>query len=472
MLHRVVRFLVLGLVIVAVIAFSAGCGSSGASAQTTGGSSSTAANTQTTGGSSSTAANTQTTGGSSSPAANTQTTGGSSSPVVKVGVLLPLSGAAATSGKYQLEGMQLAVDYVNSHGGIDSMGGAQIELVTSDTAGDVQTAVTEIQRLISVEGVSAICGPFNSAVGASTAPLAIQNRIPYVLTNAIADNILKSGQNKYVYRANYGASDMAPFRLQVAQWLASKKSTGKLSSIAIVYVNDDWGKSESSIWAEVAKQIGADVAVNEGINPNSSDLSSIVNKIKSANPDFVVVSVFLNDAVLLTKQMKQYEVTVPILGSGTGFSDNQYLPSVGSENAEGVMFTRDFSPSFGTHNAEAAALYADYESSHDNLPMPLETCNGWCGMGTLIEAIKTAGSADREAIADALFAMDLPADSFPLWFSAFTGVKFNTAGDSLSRYNQNEALGATAGQIVCQIKSGVPQLVFPENLATASVVVK
>ena len=455
MQRRVARFLMLGLVIAVVIACSVGCGSSSTSTSTSASSTSTSV-----GASSSTS--------TSSSASSTAAT--SPSTVVKIGVLLPLSGGAATAGQYQLEGMQMAVDYANSHGGIASMGGAQIELVISDTAADVQTGATEFQRLISVEEVSAVCGPFNSAVAASTAPLAIQNKVPYVLTNAIADNILQSGPNKYVYRANYGASDMAPFRLQVAQWLASKKASGQISKIAIVYVNDDWGKSESSTWSKAAEEIGANVVVNEGINPNSSDLSSVVNKIKDANPDFVVAGIFLNDAVLFTKQMKQYKVTMPILGSGTGFSDNKYLPSVGAANAEDIMNTRDFSPSFGTKNADAAALYATYESTHDNLPMPLETCNGWCGMGTLIEAFKAAGSADREAIADALYNMDLPADSFPLWFSAFTGIKFNTAGDSMSRYNQNQGMGTTAGQIVCQVQNGQPQLVFPEDLATAQVI--
>jgi len=134
------------------------------------------------------------------------------------------------------------------------------------------------------------------------------------------------------------------------------------------------------------------------------------------------------------------------------------------------MGLSDFNPSFGVKNADAAALYTDYLAQYDNVPMPLETSNGWCGMGTLIEAIKAAGSSDRGKIADALHNMDLGSDSFPLWYSMFEGIKFNTTGDALGRFNQNEKLGATAGQILKQFQNGKWELVYPVENKTADII--
>jgi branched-chain amino acid transport system substrate-binding protein len=382
---------------------------------------------------------------------------------------MPLSGATATAGKYQLEGMQLCADYVNEHGGIESMGGAKLELVVSDTTGKVEVGMTEMERLVSVEKVSAVVGPYNSTVGAATAPIAIQYKIPYVITNAVADNIMQSGANKYVYRANYGGYDMTPFRGMVAEYLGSLKAEKKLSKIAILYDAGDWGTSELKSWTSVAEKIGAKIVVSEAITTNSSDLSSVVNKVKASKADLVVAGIFLNDALQFTQQMREYKCEVPILGSGTGFSAYEWLQNIGPEKAEGVLATADFNPSFGVKNDEAKAFYESYLKNHDGKFMPLETSNGWCGMGTLIEAIKAAGSSDREAIAGALAKTDLGADSFPLWFSMFDGIKFNTAGDSQGRFNQNERLGATAGNVMTQVIDGKKQLVFPTEKATAQI---
>jgi len=255
-----------------------------------------------------------------------------------------MSGATATNGEYQLRGMQMAVDYVNSHGGIASMGGAQIQLVTSDTTGDVQVGMTEIERLITVENVSALCGPYNSTVAAATAPIAIQYGVPYVITNAVADNIMQSGANNFVYRSNYGTADMTPFRGMMTDFLGSKLPAGKLSKVAIVYDSGDWGTSEKASYTQIADQIGAQVVVSEVITTNSSDLSSIVNKIKNSGADVVFAGIFLNDAILLTKQMKDYNCNVQIVGSGGGFADSKWIEAVGNDAAQASWVCRTSTP--------------------------------------------------------------------------------------------------------------------------------
>ncbi len=90
-------------------------------------------------------------------------------------------------------------------------------------------------------------------------------------------------------------------------------------------------------------------------------------------------------------------------------------------------------------------------------------------MATILEALEIAGSSDREAIADALYNIDLDDTALPLWYTMFDGVKFNTAGDELGRYNQNVEIGETAGQILVQIIDGEWELVYPTERATADI---
>jgi ABC-type branched-subunit amino acid transport system substrate-binding protein len=194
----------------------------------------------------------------------------------------------------------------------------------------------------------------------------------------------------------------------------------------------------------------------------------LVNKIKNSGADAVFCGIFLNDAVLFTKTMREYNCDIQIVGSGNGFSDSKWLEAMG-DSAEGVMGTRAFNPSYGTKEGEATTLYQEYLASHNNTPMPEETSNGFCGMGTILEALEAAGSGDREAIADALYNIDLDDTSLPLWYTMYDSVKFNTAGDDLGRYNQNIGIGDTAGQILCQVIDGNWELVYPTERATANI---
>ena len=259
---------------------------------------------------------------------------------------------------------------------------------------------------------------------------------------------------------------MVPFRSLYVGYLNDLKP---MSKVAVVYDASDWGTSEYDAFKQVADDLNIEIVYNEALALDVADLSSVVNKIKSSGAEMVLAGISLNTAVLLTKTMNEYNCEAQLVGSGTGFADPAWLEAVGSEAAEGVMGTTAFNPKFGTKNDEAQALYEAYLEEHDGRLMPEETINGFCGMATLLEGIKAAGSADREAIADALYAMDLDSDSMPLWFTMFDGVKFGVDGDDLGRYNQNLEVGATSGQILQQCLNGSWELVWPNEQATADI---
>jgi hypothetical protein len=103
--------------------------------------------------------------------------------------------------------------------------------------------------------------------------------------------------------------------------------------------------------------------------------------------------------------------------------------------------------------------------------MTMEPCWGWLGMATVINAIEAAGSADREAVADALYSLDVGADDWSLWFSGYEGVHFATDGqtrdgftsDNHERYNNNDKLGDTDGMVMVQVQDGQWTIVYPTS---------
>src|SRR5690606_38342396 len=84
--------------------------------------------------------------------------------VVKIGAILPLTGSAASIGEMSKRAMELAVEEINENGGIESLGGAKLELVFGDSEGKPQVGVSETERLITKENVAILTGAYQSGV--------------------------------------------------------------------------------------------------------------------------------------------------------------------------------------------------------------------------------------------------------------------------------------------------------------------
>ena len=221
---------------------------------------------------------------------------------IKIGVLLPLSGSASYYGGVQLDGIKFCVDYVNETlGGIASMNGAKLELVVQDTASAPETGVSAFEKLVE-EGVTAVIGPYSSTVGAATAPLAIQYEVPYVLVNCTSENFMNV-ENKYVYRTNMGSSDNQNMWGVVIDYLNSIRPDNPTDRIAIVYDSGDWGTTSVNSWKNMAPKMGCEIVISEAVSESSTDLSTLVNKIKTSDIDLVVVAAFSAATNLLVKQM-------------------------------------------------------------------------------------------------------------------------------------------------------------------------
>ena len=383
---------------------------------------------------------------------------------VKIGVLLPMSGSTSYYGEVQYNGIEFCANYINNNGGIQSLDGAKVELVLQDSAGDPETGMSAFELLVD-EGVSAIVGPYNSTVAASTAPLAIQHGVPYVICNSTSENFMGEA-NKYVYRTNVGSSDGDNMWSAVIDYLSQTRGDA-VDKVAIVYDEGDWGSAAVTTWRTNAESWGYEIVVDEAVSESTADMSTLVSKIKAAEADLVILAVFTSATNLFCKTMEDYQCTAMIAGLGGGVGDTTFIQEAGAA-AENVLYTAPWVPSWGGASDEVNALAAEFAETY-GYEMTMEPAWGWLAVATVIEAIENAGSADREAVADALYATDISSDSWVMMFSGYDGVKFCTEGQtsdkyatsSGERYNQNLALGETSGMILIQVQDGAWVGVYP-----------
>ncbi len=382
---------------------------------------------------------------------------------VKIGVLMPLTGSQSAIGNRQCDGIQLAVDLQNENGGIASLGGAKIELVVADTQSDSNIAVTEAERLITSEDICALIGAYSSAAAAASAPIAEKYSIPYIITNASADEILKNDY-KYVFRANFcnglDGIDMVKYIHELNETM-----NAGIKNIAIVYENSDWGKGMSNGISNEIEANYADefkVAINEGYEADNADFSAIINKIKAADVDLIIPMNYLNDALLFVQTLADYKVNIPVLAHSGGYTVPEFLQNAGS-NADYILTFAAWDSSVLQFKSELATeINERYKSDYsDGVDMDTYAANGWLGGAVMLNAIERAASVDGTAIKDALLATDLGADSYECTLHPFDGIKF---GEILGMTNQN-----IYGQsVILQIQDGAYKLVGPSVIIAAN----
>ena len=110
---------------------------------------------------------------------------------VKVGFLLPLTGGFAESGQLIKSAIDMAIEEINGKGGIKSLGAKIVPVYGNSSSPD--EANTETNRMISSEKVSAIMGAYSSGATISSSVIAERAKVPYVVPNALADEITERG---------------------------------------------------------------------------------------------------------------------------------------------------------------------------------------------------------------------------------------------------------------------------------------
>ena len=250
-----------------------------------------------------TAATTEDSGGETADA-ETDDAAAATGDTVKIGVLLRFSGGSAATGELQMRGIQMYVDRVDGNGGIKSLNGAQIELVTADTTGSPEVGVTEMERLIAENpDMAAIVGPYQSSVGSSTVPIAERYGMPYMLVNCTTDNVLGDENIKWSFRANLSNIYLAYGFIDLINSF-NEIEPGSCEKIAILYESSDWGVGVYDNLIEyVVPETGVEVVMTETFDTGVSDFSSMINRLKASDADLVFPLMYLSDAILLTNQM-------------------------------------------------------------------------------------------------------------------------------------------------------------------------
>lgn len=273
---------------------------------------------------------------------------------VKFGAILPLTGTLANLGEGMRDAMLLAVEDVNKEGKLN------LELVVEDTACDPGNAVPAVNKLVSVDHVSAIAGPTCSGESFSTSAIVNDNKVPTVSPSA-TNAKLSTDAGDYWFRVS--PSDAFQGRLMAdyaKQELGAKRA-------AVLYLNNDWGLGLKDEFVAEFKKSGGQIAITETIEPDTTDVRTQLTKIRALNSDLIYMPCFPKECAVALKQMSDMGIKTQVLGAD-GADDPATLATLGNAangftltvpSGAGEEFNAKFKAKYGTDAGAYAAQSYD-----------------------------------------------------------------------------------------------------------------
>lgn len=330
---------------------------------------------------------------------------------IKIGLPAPLSGSSGAIGATLVNAAQLAVNEVNAAGGIH---GRPVELYTEDDEMTASKAVTVVNKLIYQDKVDALIGCLNS-----TACLAAQELTDKagMIQIALGSNykITELGQ-KYVFRMQ--ANDI----YQAAAVVKYVVDTLGYKKVACLYASDDFGTGGKNVVETELKNRGLELVAVEAFDPDTSDVTSQLTSIKSANPEAVIMWCMYQPGALICKQMNQLGMgDIPKFGGG-GLV-NKALYDLAGDTSVGLCMTQLFFPSIDAANEKGKAFITNYEAAYGMSPDN--------NSGMVYDAAMVLFTAMQNA-PETMTADEIKAELHKLEYDGVTGrITFNEKGDAL-----------------------------------------
>src|SRR3989441_6605700 len=225
---------------------------------------------------------------------------------IRIGASLSLTGKYALQGGYGREGYLLCQKHVNAQGGVL---GRPIEFVIYDDGSDEKTAVRLYEKLIAEDKVDAVLGPYGSAITDAVADVTEKHRKLMIAPMAATTSIWEKGRRYLIMM-------VAPVEA-MSEGVLDLAARNGLRTLAVI--NQDGALVPNGVAKgarELAKKKGLDLVLSETLPNGTADFSGILNKVKAAKPDVLVVaSIRIDDLVAITRQMKELDLNVGMLSS-------------------------------------------------------------------------------------------------------------------------------------------------------------
>ena len=311
---------------------------------------------------------------------------------ILVGFYGSLTGDGASFGQSSREGAELAIDELNSAGGV--LGGRRFRLLVEDDQSRPEEASSAVTKLITQDRVVAVIGEVASRRTLAAAPVAQKFQIPMITPASTNERVTEVGD--YIFRvcfidpfqgevlAKFAWNDLKARRVAILRDIAQDYSVGLADSV-------------QQHFTKLGGQVLAPVSYSSG----DSDFRAALTNIRSQRPDVVFATGYYSEAAIITRQARELGMTMPILGgdgwvgdalqNGREALNNTFISNhYSGDNPDPVVqnFVRAYRARFNREPDAIAAL-------------------GYDAVKVLADSLTRAGGTDGPKLRDAIAAADV-----------------------------------------------------------------
>ena len=331
-----------------------------------------------------------------------------------IGAPLPITGGLAPDGAKQQRGYQFWLDTVTASGGIQVAGSKVMpRIVFADYQSNTPRAVQAADRLITQDRCSLLFGPLGSGATKASSSVAERYKVPLVAPSASSREVYDQGY-KYLFGTFTPNDTLTTPLVEIV-----RKQAPEVTSIAILARNDLFPLAIAQEMDTAAKAHGISVTSFDKYAIGTMDHASALSAMVGAKPGWVFATGYINDLLLIRRQMADLNLTAPVITMLAGPAYREFREELGPL-AENVTTASWWAPAAGYTGCKGPwtttdAFVAAYQAKLGAVPDYGEASAVACGVAVQLAA-EAAGSTEPQALRDALAALNAPTFFGPLKF--------------------------------------------------------
>jgi len=309
-------------------------------------------------------------------------------PTIRIALTTPLTGDYAEYGVNFKRSVEMGIDEINAKGGVL---GRRFVLSVGDSKGDPKESTTLAQEWVSDPTVLAQIGDFTSSCCMASQP--IYDRAGMIQLSPTAS------ATRFTPGSRWSFSIVGPQVHEQPAMADLARNKLKLKTIAVLFINNDWGLDTQESFKQDFEKLGGKVTATESFFQGDKDFTTVLTRLRRSRPDALFIATRDNDAAMISRQREKMGWNLPVLGPNSLYSTQLTAQGGGSVNGlytDASFFAKDPDPRIQAYISGFQKRY----NAMPNLPAAL----AYDSIYLLADAIRRAGSLDKNAVRDALAA--------------------------------------------------------------------
>lgn len=329
---------------------------------------------------------------------------------ITIGASLPLTGRMSEPGSAAQEGYEVWAELLNNGCGLL---GRPVEVAVLDNASDQDTAVADYEKLITVDEVDLVVGPFSSFLVIPTSEVAARYGYAFVEPAGGAPDVFNRGlTNLFFAQPAPGSQQAAP----LADYILGLDEDDRPATFAVISQDDPFTLGVMDLAKELLTDGGLELVFDEVYAPDTTDFSAIAIQIADLDPDLIIGGTVLEDSIgqIRAYQDAGYQPRYAYFTTGPSLP-GPFREALG-DATEGILASISWFPEAETpENAEFTEKYVEmFEAEIGDIPE--DAANAFTVGQVLQQAVENIESVDNEALIEELHSSEFDTVVGPLSF--------------------------------------------------------